>query len=92
MLSLSPLTHPFYFSALYEVHVCLLENLCFNQATFCSLHCTQTAQGCQPVMPCNISHKSFNSSEQTISIMAKWNENVDSRKRPRAIRPQMSVK
>lgn len=92
MLSLSPLTHPFYFSALYEVHVCLIWNLCFNQATFCSPHCTQTEQGCQPVMLCNISHKSFNSSEQTLLIMAKWNENVDFRKRPGAIRSQMSIK
>lgn len=59
---------------------------------FCKQHelCTPTEQGCQPLMPRNISHKSFNSSEQTISIMAKWNENVDSRKRPGAIRPQMS--
>lgn len=79
-------------SALYEVHVCVSWNLCFNQATFCSPHCTQTEQGCQPVMLCNISHKSFNSSEQTLLIMAKWNENVDFRKRPGAIRSQMSIK
>lgn len=32
--SLSPLIHPLFFSALYDVHVCLIQNLCFNEATF----------------------------------------------------------